>query len=66
MLFMEERREKIVDFVSNLFGIIGGVITILRFQSIVVFLFIVYRFHIFSLFEFFLHQSTKAIIGKRD
>lgn len=30
MLFLEERREKIIDFISNLFGIIGGVITVLR------------------------------------
>lgn len=30
MLLMEERREKIVDFVSNLFGIVGGVIAVLR------------------------------------
>lgn len=30
MLYMEERRERIIDFVSNLFGIVGGVITVLR------------------------------------
>lgn len=30
MLYLEERRVKIIDFVSNLFGIIGGVITVLR------------------------------------
>ena len=30
MLYMEERREKIIDFISNLFGIVGGVITVLR------------------------------------
>eukprot|EP00597_Dinobryon_sp_UTEXLB2267_P003661 CAMPEP_0170076212 /NCGR_PEP_ID=MMETSP0019_2-20121128/13223_1 /TAXON_ID=98059 /ORGANISM="Dinobryon sp., Strain UTEXLB2267" /LENGTH=197 /DNA_ID=CAMNT_0010287703 /DNA_START=358 /DNA_END=951 /DNA_ORIENTATION=+ len=48
MLYMEERREKIVDFISNLFGIVGGVITML------------------SLIEGFLHQSTKALIGKKD
>jgi hypothetical protein len=29
MLYMEERRERIVDFISNLFGIVGGVITML-------------------------------------
>jgi hypothetical protein len=29
MLYMEERREKIVDFISNLFGIVGGVISVL-------------------------------------
>lgn len=29
MLYMEERRERIIDFVSNLFGIVGGVITVL-------------------------------------
>jgi hypothetical protein len=29
MLFLEERREKIIDFIANLFGIIGGVITVL-------------------------------------
>lgn len=48
MLYMEERRERIIDFVSNLFGIVGGVITVL------------------SLFEGFLHQSTKSLIGKKD
>jgi hypothetical protein len=31
MLYMEERRERIIDFISNLFGIVGGVITILRY-----------------------------------
>lgn len=30
MLYMEERREKIIDFISSLFGIVGGVITVLR------------------------------------
>ena len=30
MVFMEERRERYMDFVSNLFGIVGGVITVLR------------------------------------
>jgi hypothetical protein len=29
MLYMEERRERIIDFISNLFGIVGGVITVL-------------------------------------
>jgi len=29
MLYMEERREKIIDFISSLFGIVGGVITVL-------------------------------------
>lgn len=29
MLYMEERRERIVDFISSLFGIVGGVITVL-------------------------------------
>ncbi|KAJ1442993.1 endoplasmic reticulum vesicle transporter-domain-containing protein [Ochromonadaceae sp. CCMP2298] len=36
MLYMEERREKIVDFVSNLFGIVGGLITVLTlFEGVV-------------------------------
>mmetsp|Transcript_81220 Transcript_81220/g.159403 ORF Transcript_81220/g.159403 Transcript_81220/m.159403 type:complete len:304 (+) Transcript_81220:74-985(+) len=48
MLYMEERRERIVDFISNLFGIVGGVITVL------------------TLVEGMLHQSTKALIGKKD
>lgn len=29
MLYMEERRERILDFVVNLCGIIGGIVTIL-------------------------------------
>eukprot|EP01038_Epipyxis_sp_PR26KG_P012225 gene12225-16375_t len=48
MLIMEERREHISDFIANLIGIIGGVITVL------------------SLFEGFLHQSTKVLLGKKD
>ena len=31
MLYLEERREKIIDFIANLFGIIGGVITVLGY-----------------------------------
>lgn len=62
---MEERREKIVDFVSNLFGIVGGVITVLG-------LVFYYSIHYLlvtiasRLFEGFLHSSTKALIGKND
>lgn len=48
MLHMEERREHMVDFISNLFGIVGGVITVLTF------------------FEGAVHQSGKALIGKKD
>lgn len=48
MLYMEERRERIVDFIVTLLGIVGGVITVL------------------SLLEGCLHQSTKALIGKKD
>lgn len=48
MLFKEERREHAIDFLSNLVGIVGGVIAIL------------------TLIEGTIHQSTKAIIGKKD
>jgi hypothetical protein len=44
MLYMEERRERIVDFVSNLFGIVGGVITMLGFVIIVNFCMYVYLY----------------------
>lgn len=47
-LKLEERKESIFDFLANLCGIIGGVITIL------------------ALLERCLHQSTKALIGKKD
>jgi hypothetical protein len=48
MLHMEEDREHMVDFISNLFGIVGGVITVL------------------TMFEGVVHQSSKALIGKKD
>lgn len=37
MLYMEERREHTIDFISNLFGIIGGVIAILSLAERIIY-----------------------------